>query len=671
MPRIFLVLVYLISCTAVAIASITTADFFKRSNLSGVTLSPDGKRIAYLANDNDGKISIIVAELESGKKTKLELSEAESSERYRIYIHWSTSKRLVLQVNNGHVYAVDANGKNKRQLFKSALKQSIESVEYKQPFVRDPLLDDPDHVLIQVREARTFNTSNFSSRNYDGNAQRQRLYLTWCFYKTNIHTGKKESVFCDTEDFYSVGVSRRGDINVGVKYRNARYTFFYREPGKKGWEALDEIFQDDSQSGFDLDAESATSRRCIMLGSGYLDHGFYYASNVHSDKMNIYKYNLRSQKNQIVAEAGKTYDLVSQEASYGRNNLLFSAAKKKLVGIRYEVDKRTTMWLEPYFLQIQQFLDQQLPGKLNQILEWSDDDQVFLVKSANSVDPGQYYVLNVREKSLQQVGLYSESLAQAELSQMYPISFNARDGREIHGYLTIPNAADGELLPLVVYPHGGPWVRDVYGYDGTVQFLAHHGYAVLQVNFRGSTGYGFSHFDAARLNFGDGIINDIVDGVQEMIQQKVADPNRIALMGASYGGYATMMALTRHPELFKCGVPIAGVYEVEDQLKSYRADMGRSFAYEYWQLMVGDGNSLRKISPLYKLDRLQAPVLVIHGKEDEVVSINQARNLRDALEEQKKTFEYQELDKAGHGGWSVATNTNVHNSILTFLRKQL
>jgi len=382
--------------------------------------------------------------------------------------------------------------------------------------------------------------------------------------------------------------------------------------------------------------------------------------------------NLTTKKKKLIAE-NKAFDL--------RGRLYFDHARRRLVGYTYHADRQKSVWIEPHFQQVQDTIDQSLRDHHNEIFDWSDDSQVFLVHSYAGHDPGRFYVLNLKKQSLKEIGARQPQLDPEKLSHVYSITVEARDGLVLHGYLTAPKSAKGLGLPLVIYPHGGPWVRDYYGYNSVVQFLAHHGYAVIQINYRGSTGYGFAHFDAARKDFGKGINNDIIDTVRWAIDNGMADPKRIAIMGFSYGGYAVMNALTSEPDLFRCGVAMAGVYNVPLVMQA-RYREGHIFAYEYWKEMIGDlkkeKDKLRDISPYYHVDQLRAPVFIYHGKDDRNVSVMQAVQLKEALKKAGKEYDYKIMYEVGHGFWNkmykyydLEKETEVYDAVLAFLDKHM
>ncbi|MHC4862251.1 MAG: alpha/beta hydrolase family protein, partial [Planctomycetota bacterium] len=237
------------------------------------------------------------------------------------------------------------------------------------------------------------------------------------------------------------------------------------------------------------------------------------------------------------------------------------------------------------------------------------------------------------------------------LAEMRPVSYEARDGLTIHGYLTLPPGEEPRDLPAVLNVHGGPWHRDAWGYHPEAQWLANRGYACLQVNFRGSTGYGKDFVNAGDREWGGRMQDDITDAATWLVDEGIADPKRLGVYGGSFGGYAVLCALTKTPDLFTCGVDIVG--------PSNLITFSRSIP-PYWEPLralfarrVGDVESeeefLRSRSPLFKVDHIQAPLLIVQGKNDPRVNREESLQIRDALESEGKTVEFLEFDDEGHG----------------------
>jgi dipeptidyl aminopeptidase/acylaminoacyl peptidase len=261
-----------------------------------------------------------------------------------------------------------------------------------------------------------------------------------------------------------------------------------------------------------------------------------------------------------------------------------------------------------------------------------------------------------------------------QMSAMKPISYKARDDLTIHGYLTLPVGSDGKNLPLIVMPHGGPWARDIWGFDPEVQFLANRGFAVLQMNFRGSTGYGREFEKAGYREWGRKMQDDITDGVEWAIREGIADRNHIGIFGASYGGYAALMGLIRTPELFKCGICYVGVTDIITHLKNKTIPMPKVFD-SMKQELIGyydiEKEDLDAVSPLQHVDKIRAPLFLAYGGRDPVVNVEQGRSLAKALDKAKKKYEMVIEENEGHGFSNETNRIKLFKKIDKFLKANL
>jgi len=268
------------------------------------------------------------------------------------------------------------------------------------------------------------------------------------------------------------------------------------------------------------------------------------------------------------------------------------------------------------------------------------------------------------------------SINPEQMAAIKPIQYRSRDGLAINGYLTLPLENVGTNLPMIVVPHGGPWVRDRWRFDPMVQFLANRGYAVLQMNFRGSTGYGLKFESAGFKDWGGKMQDDITDGVRWAISQGIANPDRIAIFGTSYGGYAALMGLITTPQLYKCGISYAGVTDINALIRGmrFRGEFGNDIE-QVWLERVGDYRSDRKhldaISPVRLVEKIQAPVLLAYGGRDPKVKVEEGRDLAKALKKKHKKFELIIEPDEGHGFHSERAQTNLFNRVELFLKENL
>ena len=256
------------------------------------------------------------------------------------------------------------------------------------------------------------------------------------------------------------------------------------------------------------------------------------------------------------------------------------------------------------------------------------------------------------------------------ISPKTKITYKAKDGLEIPAYLTLPPNKDAKNLPLIVMPHGGPHSRDRLGFDWQVSALASRGYAVLQPNFRGSTGYGAAFLEAGYGQWGAKMQTDLSDGVRHLVSQGIVDAKRVAIYGASYGGYAALAGATLDLGVYRCAISIAGVSDIKDMLEFEKSETGsgKSSTVLAWKRSWGVAD-LKAISPINYIDRVSIPILLIHGKSDTVVPVRQSQRMAKALKSAGKIVDYIELEKEDHWQSRPASRLEMITRIMDFLQK--
>ncbi|MCG8424337.1 MAG: alpha/beta fold hydrolase [Proteobacteria bacterium] len=305
------------------------------------------------------------------------------------------------------------------------------------------------------------------------------------------------------------------------------------------------------------------------------------------------------------------------------------------------------------------------------------DMRLTLVSVASDVDPGSTYLYNRDTGDIKFIYRSRPDLPSEHLAAMKPVRYEARDGVEIPAYLTLPKGAEPKNLPAVLFPHGGPWSRDIWGYDGFTQFLANRGYAVLQPNFRSSSGYGKKFLNAGNRTWGIGAMqHDLTDGVKWMIGQGIADPKRICIFGGSYGGYATLAGVTFTPDLYTCGIPYVAPSNLITLIESFPA-YWRPFLESSWYKRVGDPadaadrKDLEARSPLNFVDQIKVPLLVVHGANDPRVKQAESDQIVVALRDKGHAVEYIVAPDEGHGFRAPNNRMAMAMAMERFLAKHL
>ncbi len=363
------------------------------------------------------------------------------------------------------------------------------------------------------------------------------------------------------------------------------------------------------------DADSGIAQFVPVQGS---DHGYALAE-APSGRIALYDYDFRHSRLGALRYENAGADLDDFEVG----------PDGRLLGVAYSDDRDRDLWFDSALRDRQAGIDAALPGRVNRVVSESDDQRSLLVFSASASDPGAFYVFAGGTPRL--LAAVNPALVGRPVAEVRSIRYQARDGLAIQGYLTLPAGRPAKGLPLIVMPHGGPFARDGWDYDPWVQYLAGKGYAVLQPNYRGSTGFGRAMTDLGDGQWGRGMQDDVDDGVAWLAQQGIADARRVCIMGASYGGYAAMWAAARDQGLYRCAISYAGISDVRAQL-DYDHKTFDERGFRAWRRRIqGDAPSLAALSPLSLVAGLKMPILIAHGTADQTVPVDQSERLDQAL----------------------------------------
>jgi dipeptidyl aminopeptidase/acylaminoacyl peptidase len=284
-------------------------------------------------------------------------------------------------------------------------------------------------------------------------------------------------------------------------------------------------------------------------------------------------------------------------------------------------------------------------GTSADISSLSADRNAMLVTLSRPDTPGALYYFHRDGGRLQRIAVFNAELKQTPLSPVKTVRYKARDGLEIEAVMTVPMGHEAHDLPVVMLPHGGPWAQDVASWDYLAQYIASRGYLVIQPNFRGSTGYGDAFKRKGEGQMGLAMQDDITDGLAWAVAQGLADPKRACIVGASYGGYATMWGLAKDPDLYRCGVSISGVASLRREVNDFGSYFMKGKYTDDWKAMTPD---FPAVSPLNAVDRIKAPLLLIHGRKDVTVAASQSDSMASRMRGAGKTVDYLSLPKADH-----------------------
>ncbi len=356
-------------------------------------------------------------------------------------------------------------------------------------------------------------------------------------------------------------------------------------------------------------------------------------------------------------------------------NAIFSEVTEELVGTTYNDDGQRIYWRDKAFEKDYNWLKDKLPGMEIRPGSSTADERLWLIVASSDVEPGERHLFDRKKKKLTLQYRIFEDLPRKHLARMEPIRYKSSDGLEVPAYLTLPKGVPAKNLPLMIFPHGGPWARDGWGYDPLAQFLANRGYAVLQPNFRGSTGYGKAFLNAGNNEWGQKMQDDLTWGVKHLVSQGIADPKRVGIMGGSYGGYATLAGVAFTPDVYAAAVSIVGpsnLITLLDSIPPYWESIRKMFHVRMGDPTTPEGKAqLERQSPLNSANKIKTPLLVVQGANDPRVKQAESDQIVVALRERKFPVEYLVADNEGHGFSHPVNNLAMFATAEKFLAKHL
>ena len=561
-------------------------------------LSPDAKYMAYIAPDEKDVLQVWVRTI--GESDDRQVTQDKKRGIRAYFWTYKPDQLIYLQDSDGdenfHLYAVDLAKNIVRDLTPF---QGVKA----QPIDLDP--ETPDEVLVGLNL---------------NNAQKFDVY------RINLNNGAVEF---DSDNPGNI-VSWTADAQFQVRAAVAATSdggsdLLYRETPDQDWELLRHWSADDEGGALSFSKDGKT---LYILGS----HD--------ANAERLLSLNLESREETVIAE----------DEQYDVGDVLIHPTKRHIEAVSFYKDQEEWQVLDRAIAPDFEVLRQLREGEFG-IASRDLADQNWLVAYVTDDGPVYYYHYHRDTQKADFLFTNQPELEDLPLAKMEPVSYPARDGLTIHGYLTTPVGIEAKQLPTVLYVHGGPWARDTWGYQPTVQWLANRGYAVLQVNFRGSTGYGKDFLNAGNREWGGAMHNDLIDAVEWLKSKGISDPNRIAIMGGSYGGYATLAGLTFTPDVFACGVDIVGPSNLITLINSvppYWKPMMSMFAHRVGDIETEE-EFLRSCSPLFYADRIQKPLLIGQGANDPRVKQAESEQIVAEMREKGKPVQYALYTDEGHG----------------------
>jgi dipeptidyl aminopeptidase/acylaminoacyl peptidase len=468
-------------------------------------------------------------------------------------------------------------------------------------------------------------------------------------YRVDLDTLKMKQVVNSRGDVWEWYADARGTVRAGIGFTYKKWSLVYRRTEQDKFKTAGSARYDDRKASLGL------LRFTLESDDGYI------LSDEATGREALYRFNYATMKRGELVYESPTNDI---------SDALLSEDGSQVRAAYYTDERDRVAWFDPKMKTLQEQLDKSVPGREAWIVSRSRDDSMMLVLVTSGNDPGIYYYFQPDEGVMRKLAPVNDKLLRQQLARTEPVSYKARDGLVIRGYLTLPAGRPAKGLPLIVMPHGGPFgVRDNGDFDPEVQFLANRGYAVLQPNYRGSESYGREFEEKGNGQWGRAMQDDLDDGMDWLVKDGIVDPKRVCIVGASYGGYAALWGATRNPERYRCAASLAGVSDIGRQLKFSRNFFTDRKSARAWQTRVqGDGSvGLDDISPLAHVDRLQVPIFLAHGKDDQTVPIKQSDLYAAALKKAGKPYEYHVYPDEGHGLGQADHLQDYFDKLETFL----
>ena len=624
---------------------IPVESFARAPLVSFAVLSPDGRRVAFIRTNDSDRGSLLILDLDTNKLDGI--GAFQSSDIYDPL--WSRDGRILFQVSENKIYA---QGLYVAKLDKLDHQQTLNAVDLVRIIGRPR--NRPSRVLtwIYQKAFAADSDSGFADRTTGGlveldlNADvRERRLDKLDDAITVRYPLPKGTVTHYLADF-------DGEAGLAYTFDGNEFVHLWN-PSDQAWHPLALDHEKIKPLGFDPD------RTHLWVVTQDASAGY-----------QLRRFDLATLVLEDPVYTDPAYDL--SEAT-----LQFSARTRQLVGLRYDRARERAVWLSPRFAALQDKLKPKLPADADSaIIGWDDDENRFLIRWVGPSRPPQYVVYDAAGDRLIPVGGVDPGLADRALTPTTPIAFKARDGLSLEGYLTLPAGISREHpAPLVVLAHGGPWVRDTWDYDPDVQFLANCGYAVLQPNYRGSSGYSPAISTDQAYDF-PAMRDDVIDSTRAILASGIIDPKRVAIMGGSFGGYLALACATAEPDLYHAAISECGVFDWAEQVrKKGERGEGRPGEYNFDTARLGDPDKDRKryeaISIFNQLDRLKAPVFLAHGLKDTVVSVTQTRRLASELRRRDHPVETFYRVFGGHGFARQKDRADFYREIERFLARYI
>ena len=603
---------------AAPVRSIPIRDFFKNPQEAGHQISPDGRYLSWLA-PYERRLNVYVRPVGGGETVRVTSETARDMSGY----FWKGERILFVKDFGGdenfHVVSVNLKGEDLKDLTPG---------EKVRAQIVDGLIDDDRNIIVShnKRDAKVFDV-----------------------FRTDVVTAAETLIAQNPGNITSWLTDHNGKLRAAGATDGVNNTMLYRE---------------NESDTFKPVVTTSFKETLSPLFFTFDNKRLYVASNRGRDKAAVFEFD---------PATGKEGRMIAEHADVDVTQLTYSRKRKVLTSASYTTWKTERKFLDPEIETMFRAVEKELPGYEISFTSANKAEDKFIVASFNDKTRGKRYLFDKATGKLTFLADVSPWLAESDLADMKPVSYKSRDGLTINGYLTLPKGVPAKNLPVVVNPHGGPWARDQWRFNPEVQFLANRGYAVFQMNFRGSVGYGRKFWESSFKQWGKTMQDDITDGVNYLIAEGIADPKKVAIYGGSYGGYATLAAITSTPDLYAAAVDYVGVSNLFTFMNTIPP---------YWKPylemlyeMVGhpekDKELLAANSPALHADKIKTPLLIAQGAKDPRVNKAESDQMVEALTKRGVQVEYLVKDNEGHGFQNEENRFEFYGAMENFLAKNL
>jgi len=600
---------------------IPVADFFKSQDVGFYAISPDGKSLSYLKIQGK-KQNLFVEDLATGKAVQV----TQLNEKNINYYFWVSNDDLVYyKEKQGTQRNADLFIQNKRGGKERRLSDNGKS---RMHVLKDQLIDDK-FLLV---------SSN------------KRDSTVFDVYRLNVRDGRMDMAALNPGNITDWITDSKGELRLATSSDGVNETLLYRDNEKQDFRPV-------------ITNNFKTTFRPIAIADDR-PNIVYAISNVNRDKNALVEIDCVTGKEKKVLFSNDSLNVV--DAQYSRS-------KKMMAFVICETWKKEKYYLDPLVKQLYMKLDKLLPGTESKIINRDKAENIFVVRTFTDKNPGSYYLYFADKGTVRKLSDFNPHVKESEMSEMKPVTFTASDGLRIQGYLTLPLNKPAENLPVVVLPHNGPGGRNSWGYNAEVQFLANRGYAVFQINYRGSSGYGKSFMAAGFKQWGGKIEDDISDGVKWLIASKVANPKKVAIYGTGFGGYIALNSLYSSPGTYACGGSNSGVINLFSYLKSIPPFLKTNLQmyYEIIGNPVTEVDYMRQASPVFHADKIRVPVFIAQSPGDPRGNSAEAIQYVKELKKNNVNVTYLEKEYADFSSQGEEVRKKLYTSLEQFLSANL